>query len=127
MSSYTVASDIRSISPHKAKTDRSDTTHLSSTAAWREAIPGFIEAGSFSFEGYVHKTQFNTLYTTIFVGRAIYYWKIKMSLLSGESTASQFDFQGFIGEIGVQDIEDEAIMFEATIEITGAATWTSGS
>jgi hypothetical protein len=124
---YTDISDVLSVDPPKAKADASETTHLESTAAWKEFIPGFIEAGEFSWMGYVHKTMFNTLYTTIYVGRLTYYWKILFAVITGETTGSSMIWQGFISEIGVEEIKDEAVKYSATTQITGSIAWTSGS
>lgn len=125
--SYTDATDIKSIQPPKAKAAASETTHLESTAAWKEFIPGFLEAGEMSWTGYVHKTLFATFYTTIFVGRTTYYFRIQLPAISGETTGSKLDWQGFITECGWDDIEDEAVMYSATSQITGALTFTAGS
>lgn len=108
-----------SIDGPKLEVDSIDTTHLSSTAAYRTFIAGMIDPGEVSCEIQYDKTQQATLLSNL-AARAASTWTIT------SPDSSTWVFSGFIKNLENNYTIDDVMMSNITLQISGQSVFTAG-
>lgn len=103
-----------------------ETTHLGSTNAAKEFIPGFADGGTISVRMNFVKGNTTTLYG--------YYRTMKgiMIMFNDSSdavttTGSRWTFDGFFTEFNNEVPADDRITADVTVKVTGKPAYTAGS
>jgi hypothetical protein len=125
---FTDLTAVKSIGGVDMAVGSSIVTHLESASACAEKIPGWADAGKITVVLFSVKALLNTLYTTLY--RTTYYWRVVWPLLTGESNATLFHFQGHwtrLHELEKAANSDEPLLYELEVDITGKPTFTPGT
>jgi Lambda phage tail tube protein, TTP len=100
-------------------------TNLNSPGGAHEKRPKLIDAGTVTFTLNWTKSQYNTFLTNL--RNALMGWKITFPLVGAEVTASKEEFKGHISNLGVAIPDDDRIISDVEIEVSGLPTFTQGS
>jgi hypothetical protein len=125
---FTEVTEVVSIAPPITKVGKAESTVLKSTGATRTSIPGFIDEDQFSFV--LRFTSSSVAINYAFFRallRLIFPWRIVLPLETGQATAGQLDFDGWIMENGIEEFTaegDECIDMTCTACITGPMDFT---
>lgn len=122
---YAAFADVKKIKPPKLTVGKVDVTHLESTAAFRERIPGWGDTDDPAMEVYFTRTQETTLYSLLRVTAA---FQVTFPLVGTETTASKLVWTGFVIELDKSELatDDEAIMTPLAFAVTGKPSFTQG-
>jgi hypothetical protein len=127
---YTTAGDILKINMPKGKRGKRKASTLSDANPEHNYEAGSrIEPGEMKVKARFAKTQVNAL-NGIWLAGTTYYFRVKHPLLTGETTPSKYEFQGYLSEFdpGEMDNEsDEAVEVEFAIQVSGRLTLTPGA
>jgi hypothetical protein len=118
-----------SVTPPNMSRGEAETTTLSSANMAREFIASWINAGEASFMVRMHKTQFATLFG-FFTAGTILYWRWVLNTITGETTPSHVQWQGFVKSCAPpeQSTEDNNVVkANFSIKTTGLPTFSAGS
>lgn len=120
----TTVANITKISPPKGKTDSIDTTVLASTSGYKTSMPGLIDPGEMSIEGFLYygkasdTSNQSSLYTA-FVGRTTGHYGINFA------SGAVLDFDGYVTAFELDDVSsNEPQTFKASIKVSGQPTFT---
>lgn len=121
---YTAVAKVSDITGPSISITDVDDSYLAVANGAKLFVPGMLDGGEVSATLKFDKAEVDTLEGLF---RTPYYWKVVFPLASGESTPSQWAFQGHINGIGTSIPEDDAITFTVSIKVSGLPVWTSGS
>jgi hypothetical protein len=122
--SLTSVGQVISISGPNISVSVVKTTHLASSNAADEFIPGFADGGTINTRMNFVKADTNTLYG--------YYRTMKGIMVmfndgANSSVGSRWTFDGFISEFGNEVPENDRITADITIKVTGKPAFTTAS
>jgi hypothetical protein len=109
--SFTLIAEVLDISGPDVKVNAVKVTHLTSDAAFHEKLAGLADGGEVTLKLNFIKAQFLTLYGYL---RLLKGWKITFA------DSSNFIMAGFITNIKVEAQEDQQIIANVTVTVTGA-------
>lgn len=123
---YAAFTDVKGIKPPKLSIGKAETTHLESSNAFRERIPGWGDAEDVTMMLYFARVQLTTLVSLLRVTAS---FQITYPLVGTETTASKWQFTGFITEIEQNEFttDDEPIMTPVSFAVTGKPTFTQAT
>jgi hypothetical protein len=127
---YTDLTGIKNIGGPGISWSSVDETTLQSANKFREFAQGLGDGGEVTFTCYASKTRINTVYGTLAAANGAngnWYFRVEWPLLSGESNRTRWDITGFVTNLSETHEEDNDIMFDVTIKISGKPTFTQGS
>jgi hypothetical protein len=107
---YVTISEVADINGPDVKVASTKVTHLTSANAFQEKIPGYADAGQLVFKLNFVKAQFSTLYG---------YLRVVKGWLMTFADGSTMEMVGFIVGIKPGVSEENQIMVDVTVEVTG--------
>jgi hypothetical protein len=121
--------DVVAIKPPNKTRGTGETTVLKSTNSYREFLPGFKDGGELTIKLRFAKEAFEDL-DDAFESDVISNWKITLTLLSGEATATNWIAKAIITDLSVPEAsaDNEDIWeVDVTLKITGKPAYTKGA
>lgn len=106
-----------------------ETTNFSSSNAYRTFLGGWKMGEDATLRLRFDKTIYGTL-DTAFESDVTPNWRIKLPLLSGESTNSQWVFLAIITNLGPPEVtvdSDDVVEAELTLKVSGKPVYTAGA
>lgn len=127
--SYVDIGEIVSFDPFVQEVTDVKTSHLASTNATHEYLPGFIEPGEVAFTLNFAKAAYNTLHGHL-QGRATRNYKVRVNDGSGATTGSNSVFLGYVKRLGKANLSTDStnpIQATGAIKVSGSVTFTQGT
>lgn len=122
---YTSVGEVLSISGPDINVTDVETTHLASTNAAKEFIPGFTDGGTISAPVNFVKANMNTIYGFYRTMKGI--MVMFNDSTSSTSAGSHWTFVGYWNRIGNEVPADDRITADMTWKVSGKPTFTTGS
>lgn len=129
-SSYSALTDLTSITPMKPKRGVTGTTTLDTAGCVVKKQGGILDPGQVTLKGFFTKTQFAAMWAYLVTGSDDHFWRITWPLIGAEAVNSKMEFQGFVSEGGATESntdQENYVMAEFTIEVSGVPTFTAGT
>ncbi len=126
---YVDVGQIVDFTSHVAEVTDVKTSHLASTSATHEYLPGFIEPGTVSFTLNFVKTDYTTLHGHL-LARQTRNYKIRLNDGSTASNGSNTVFLGYVKSLGKGQLSTDAtapIQATGSLKVSGVPTYTAGS
>ena len=111
---FTALAEVKNITGPGLTRDFIDVTNLGSTGGWREFITGFRNGGEYTFTMNFIRSDFDLLYGDFNSDDSRNY---QVGLPDDDTT--DITFAGFVTELPMNIVPDDAITVAVTIKITG--------
>lgn len=108
-------------------------THLSTTDAIHDYLPGMAEGGNINVVTFFNQTDFAVWRTSVFPAsgmRGVVGWKLTLPLTGAQTVNAFLTWEGHINKFVVPDLDvnsDEAIRVELGIKVRAKFAFTAGS
>ena len=123
----TTVGGLTSIGGVEISADTIDVTTLDSADGYREFIPGFIDGGEVTAEGYLSDTGTDETAVLALVGGDAAECVIQFPKGSNTTSGPKWEFDGIVTGFSTNvDLEDP-LSFSITIKVSGKPTLTAGS
>jgi hypothetical protein len=126
---YADIGELSQFTPNVQEVTDVKTSHLASTNATHEYLPGFIEPGMCEFVINFTKASYNTLHGHL-TGRSTRSYKVRVNDGSTSTNGSNSTFTGYVKRLGKMEFTTDAtnpVRATGTIKVASSVTFTQGS
>lgn len=124
-SGYTTIGQVRDITGPSMALDAIDSTHRSTSGAWKTALPGQIDGGEVTFDiAYdpdlaTHSAAAAPGLVYYMINRTVKSFKINFP----DTTPATATFSGFVTKFTPKEPQNDLLTADVTIKVAGAITW----
>lgn len=117
---FTAVAEVRNITGPGMTRDFIDVTNLDSTGGFREFITGFRDGGELTFSMNFSFAGYDALFTDYSSDDSVNY-----QVVLGDTGATTLDFAGYVTNLPLNVVPDDAVTVDVTVKITGAVVLSS--